>query len=96
MAKRTNEDELNRHPQAEDVEEVVEENATAEYDEATTEENSVVETTCPEDEDDVEDDDASEDEDEDEDDVEEREMTKSEARDYVDEDIDNKFMEDTA
>ena len=94
MAKRTNEDELNRHPQAEDVEEVVEENATAEYDEATTEENSVVETTCPEDEDDVEDDDASEDEDED--DVEEREMTKSEARDYVDEDIDNKFMEDTA
>lgn len=80
MAKRTNEDELNRHPQAEDVEEVVEENATAEYDEATTEENSVVETTCPEDEDDVE----------------EREMTKSEARDYVDEDIDNKFMEDTA
>lgn len=84
MAKRTNEDELNRHPQAEDVEEVVEENATAEYDEATTEENSVVETTCPEDED------------EDEDDVEEREMTKSEARDYVDEDIDNKFMEDTA
>lgn len=37
MAKRTNEDELNRHPQAEDVEEVVEENATAEYDEATTE-----------------------------------------------------------
>lgn len=80
MAKRTNEDELNRHPQAEDVEEVVEENATAEYDESTTEENSVVETTCPEDEDDVE----------------EREMTKSEARDYVDEDIDNKFMEDTA
>ena len=82
MAKRTNEDELNRHPQAEDVEEVVEENATAEYDESTTEENSVVETTCPEDED--------------EDDVEEREMTKSEARDYVDEDIDSKFMEDTA
>lgn len=80
MAKRTNEDELNRHPQAEDVEEVVEENATAEYDESTTEENSVVETTCPEDEDDVE----------------EREMTKSEARDYVDEDIDSKFMEDTA
>ena len=50
MAKRTNEDELNRHPQAEDVEEVVEENATAEYAESTTEENSVVETTWPEDE----------------------------------------------
>ena len=95
MAKRTNEEELNRHPQAEEIEEVVEENATTEEGEVTTEENSVVEPTSPDDEDVTDEvaDDASEDEDED---VEEREMTKSEARDYVDEDIDNKFMEDTA